>query len=85
MVIWDVCEHGNAVGACVYCLQLQVASQQEEIRRLTKDLALNAAMLAKQCDLARQAETERDEARAEVKVWHQKYHQVSAWADAHCQ
>mgnify|MGYP001377210010 CR=1 FL=1 len=43
-----------------------LAWQQDERRALIRDLSLNAAMLARQTDMARQAETERDEARAEL-------------------
>lgn len=33
---------------------------EDEVRRLKEDLDVNAAMLARQCDLAREAETKRD-------------------------
>jgi chromosome segregation ATPase len=42
-----------------------IADYQQQIKGLEADLAMNAALLARQCDLARQAETERDIARNE--------------------
>ena len=55
--LWSV---GCIEAALVYAKHLreEVEKQYKEIANLKKDLALNASMLARQCDLAREAETE---------------------------
>lgn len=45
---------------------VQARQEEERIAELEGELRANAAMLARQCDLARQAEIERDEVRAEL-------------------
>ncbi len=37
-----------------------ISTLEEKVKELESDLKLNASMLAKQCDLAREAENERD-------------------------
>jgi len=50
----------------------EVDRLRAEVGRLTKDLALNAKMLARQCDLARQAEAERMIV-SDIESWKEKY------------
>jgi len=64
----DVRDHAKRVKADLAAAQNVKALLADEVRVLKAELALNAAMLARQTDLARQAENERDAARGDAEA-----------------
>jgi len=53
----NISEKPEILNGLADALHRQLAEKDKEIAELKKDLALNASMLARQCDLAREAET----------------------------
>lgn len=56
----------RAIQRKLWSLQRVINEQEADNERLRTELAANARMLARQCDLARQAEVERDVLRTEL-------------------
>lgn len=59
---WPKIPDGSGLETKRAALWSLLSESEERCKKLEKDLALNASMLAKQCDMAREAETKQMEA-----------------------